>query len=145
MTPPTGTRIPVVDQINEIASKTAYMPMQAFLQWSQTLLLLAVVGGGFAVYRSHAAQLERIQNNTNETSIKLALAQQELSHSVNSNTVAMQRMEDKVVVHLLGLKKDADTIKKEIKEVKEQPKDLLGNRIPSRSVEVLPVPEVTPQ
>ncbi len=141
-------RIPVVDQIQDIASKTAYMPMQAFLQWSQTILLLAVIGGGFAVYRQHAAQLERIQTNTNDTNVKVALAQQELSHAVAASTMEQRETRSMVLTHLLGLKKDTENIKKGVGEIPKEPKDVFGFRQPRKSgpmtVEILPMPEVVP-
>lgn len=157
-------KIPVVQQIEDIANRTSKLGRLEFQQWTQTVLLASLLLGVAAVLiwaaradDRRGTQLERMQGLALAANDKVVQAEKEaiaerveLRNAIQANTQALGRLEDKVLDRLLGLKRDTDVIKKDIKEVKENPPIGPGPgagrvRVPKLMammppVEVLPMP-----
>ncbi len=145
----------VVEKIDNISQTAAKMERVPFLQWTQTIMLAVIVlgGGGMVVWfdNRRAVQIERMHAETMKAQDKAAdrderaiIERVNLSNAINNNSMAVARMEIAVMERLLGLKKDAETIKKDIKEVKESPKDMFGVRPMPKPRVLLPGVEVLP-
>ena len=96
--------------------------------------------------RIHLEQM-RVQERLAEKDERATIERINQINAINSNTQMIARMETAVMDRLLGLKRDAEKIKNDIKDVKENPatKDTFGARPPRpipTGVEILPLPEI---
>ncbi len=103
----------------------AYMQvMSAGLTFALLVLLFVVDNKRSGDLQRISGEQTRVQEKLNDQNEKNIVAQANLTNAISNNTLAIGRMESAVMDRLLGLKKDAEVIKKDIKEVKEAPPPL---------------------